>query len=216
LHVDTGLRRIRNAYNELPRKNGKSLEDAIMALYITFFDDEPGAEGYCAATKRDQAKIVFGDAKRLVKSSKLRGRIRVLANNLHRESLAQKLEPLGFDAVGATASCADGDAKRVRPLQHRQQQRPARDCREARRGAAEESTEAAGQRVGEMEGMLDVSFLGHEAPVRRCLRSCALAVVSSVQDYLREHGATRWRRMASREAGRHLLLDAIHFVASPR
>jgi phage terminase large subunit-like protein len=97
LHVDTGLRRFRNAYNELPRKNGKSLEAAIMSLYVTFFDDEPGAEGYCAATKRDQAKIVFNDAKRLVRSSQLRGRIRVLTHNLHRESFAQKLEPLGAD-----------------------------------------------------------------------------------------------------------------------
>ena len=96
-HVETGLRRFRNAFNELPRKNGKSLEAAIMSLYITFFDHEPGAEGYCAATKRDQARIVFNDAKRLVRSSRLRSRIRALVNNLSRESLAQKLEPLGAD-----------------------------------------------------------------------------------------------------------------------
>jgi phage terminase large subunit-like protein len=61
----------------------------MMSLYLTFFDGEPGAEGYCAATKRDQAKIVFNDAKRLVRSSRLRGRIQVLVGNLHRESLAQ-------------------------------------------------------------------------------------------------------------------------------
>ena len=96
-HLVTGWRRFRNAFNELPRKNGKSLEAAVMSLYITFFDGEPGAEGYCAATKRDQSKIVFNDAKRLVRSSQLRGRIGVLMAILHRDDLAQKLEPLGAD-----------------------------------------------------------------------------------------------------------------------
>jgi phage terminase large subunit-like protein len=97
VHVATGLRRFRHSYNELPRKNGKSLEDAIMALYITFFDGEPGAEGYTAATKREQAKIVWNDCKRLVRSSGLRSRIAVLQSNLHRDAFAQKLEPLGAD-----------------------------------------------------------------------------------------------------------------------
>lgn len=97
LNVETGLRRFRTAYNELPRKNGKSLEAAILSIYLTFFDNEPGAEGYCAATKREQARIVFNDARRLVLSSQLRGRIRPLLYNLHRDDLAQKLEPLGAD-----------------------------------------------------------------------------------------------------------------------
>lgn len=93
----TGLRRFRHAYFELPRKQGKSLEDAVVGVYSTFFDGEPGAEGYCAATKKDQARIVFGDAKQLVLRSGLRGRITVLQSNLTRESTASKLEPLGAD-----------------------------------------------------------------------------------------------------------------------
>jgi phage terminase large subunit-like protein len=97
VHVETGLRRFRVSYNELPRKNGKSLEAALVALYLTFFDHEPGAEGYCIATKRDQAKIVFNDCKRLVRASGLRSRIAVLMANLHREATASKLEPLGAD-----------------------------------------------------------------------------------------------------------------------
>ena len=76
-HQDTGLRRFRTAYNEIPRKNGKSLEAAIVALYVDFFDGEAGAEGYCVATKREQAKIVFNDCKRLVLSSGLAPRIHV-------------------------------------------------------------------------------------------------------------------------------------------
>lgn len=97
VHRRTGLRRFRTAYNEIPRKNGKSLEAAIVALYVTFFDGEPGGEGYCIATKRDQAKIVFNDCKKLVVSSGLRSRVAVRNLNLHREHTASKLEPLGAD-----------------------------------------------------------------------------------------------------------------------
>jgi phage terminase large subunit-like protein len=98
VHRRSGLRRFRTSYNEIPRKNGKSLEAAIVALYATFFDGEPGAEGYCIATKREQAKIVFNDCKKLVQSSGLRSRVAVLMANLHREDSASKLQPLGADA----------------------------------------------------------------------------------------------------------------------
>lgn len=97
VHVETGRRRFRTHYNEIPRKNGKSLEAAIVALYGTFYDNEPGAEGYCVATKRDQAKIVHGDCKQLVKSSGLKTRIQSRVANLHREETSSKLEPLGAD-----------------------------------------------------------------------------------------------------------------------
>lgn len=97
-HVDTGLRRFTTAYNEVPRKQGKSFEEAVVAVYATFFEGEPGAEGYCIATKEKQAKIAFDAAKRLVKSSGLTDRIKVNAANLNRETFAQKLEPLGSDS----------------------------------------------------------------------------------------------------------------------
>ena len=96
VHVDTGLRRFRTAYNEVPRKNGKSLEAAVVAVYVTFFDGEAGAEGYCLATKRSQAeKLVFRDAKKLVSSSGLKTHIKIQARNLHRIDTSSKLEPLG-------------------------------------------------------------------------------------------------------------------------
>jgi phage terminase large subunit-like protein len=97
VHVVTGLRRFRTAYHEIPRKNGKSLEAAVVALYVTFFDNEPGAEGYTVATKRDQARIVWGDARQLVVSSGLKAHIAVQVANLHRDATASKLEPLGAD-----------------------------------------------------------------------------------------------------------------------
>jgi len=97
IHVETWLRRFRTAYNEIPRKNGKSLEAAIVALYLTFFDGEAGAEGYCVATKRKQSLIVFDDCKKLVEKSGLRSRIEILMLNLHRDATSSKLEPLGAD-----------------------------------------------------------------------------------------------------------------------
>lgn len=97
VHAGTGFRRFRKHYNELPRKQGKSLEAAIVAAYVTFFDGEPGAEGYCAATKRDQALIVFRAAKKLVQSSGLKDRITVQVANMHRDATASKLEPLSAD-----------------------------------------------------------------------------------------------------------------------
>ena len=98
VHRTTGLRRFRRAYHEIPRKNGKSLEAAIVALYITFFDGEGGADGYCAATKKDQAKIVWGDAAQLVKSSILKVGIESFARNLNDPTTMSKLEPLGSDS----------------------------------------------------------------------------------------------------------------------
>jgi len=97
VHVETGLRRFRTSYHEIPRKNGKSLEAAVVALYLTFFDGEAGAEGYTIATKRDQARIVWGDARQLVLSSGLKAKIAVQVANLHMDATSSKLEPLGAD-----------------------------------------------------------------------------------------------------------------------
>ena len=97
VHVTTGLRRFRNSYEEIPRKNGKSLELATETLYLTFFDGEGGAEGYTAATKREQALIIFNDCKKLVQSSGLKDRLKVQVSNIHHVGSASKLEPLSAD-----------------------------------------------------------------------------------------------------------------------
>jgi phage terminase large subunit-like protein len=94
-----GFRRFTTAYNELTRKTGKSLEAAIVAIYVTFYEGEPGAEGYCLATKEKQATdVVFRDIKRLIQSSGLKSRLRVQVKNIHRDDTASKLEPLGSDS----------------------------------------------------------------------------------------------------------------------
>jgi hypothetical protein len=64
-----GLRRFRTAYCAVPRKNGKSTLSAGIGLYLLVADGEHGAEIHSAATSRDQARIVFDEAKRMVGSS---------------------------------------------------------------------------------------------------------------------------------------------------
>jgi phage terminase large subunit-like protein len=98
-HVETGLRRFRTAYKEVPRKNGKSIIESGLAISLAFFDNEPGAEVVCAATKKDQAQIVFGGSKTLVRQSpQLSKRIGAFKNSLHIVSKEQSLRPLGADA----------------------------------------------------------------------------------------------------------------------
>lgn len=66
---ETGLRRFREIILIVARKNGKSALGSAIALYLLFADGEPGAEIYSAATKRDQAKIIWNEAVKMVKKS---------------------------------------------------------------------------------------------------------------------------------------------------
>ena len=62
VHKETGLRRFREAYEEVPRKNGKSLRLAARGLYLFAADGESGAEVYSGATTEKQAYEVFRPA----------------------------------------------------------------------------------------------------------------------------------------------------------
>jgi phage terminase large subunit-like protein len=96
---DDGLRRFRTAYCAVPRKNGKSTLSAGIGLYLLVADGEQGAEIYSAATSRDQARIVFEEAKRMVTSSPaLKRRVEVLINNLNVATSASRFMPLSSDA----------------------------------------------------------------------------------------------------------------------
>lgn len=99
INAATRKRRFRVGYVEIARKNGKSTLAAALALYLFVGDAEPGAEVYAAATKKDQAKIVWSEAKRMVqKSGALKRRIAILSSNMNIEESASKFEPLGADA----------------------------------------------------------------------------------------------------------------------
>lgn len=99
---DTGLRRYRKAYITVGRKNGKSTFVAVLALFMLAFDNpiEMGAEVYVAATKRDQARIIFNESRQIVNQSRgLRKLIQVHKNVITIEQWASKFEPLGSDST---------------------------------------------------------------------------------------------------------------------
>jgi len=58
----TGLRRYREAFVYVPRKNGKTMLAAGLVLAAMFVDDEPGAQIYSAAAEREQAALVYRQA----------------------------------------------------------------------------------------------------------------------------------------------------------
>ncbi|MDP2989448.1 MAG: terminase large subunit, partial [Kiritimatiellota bacterium] len=99
-----GTRRFRTVYLEIARKNGKSTWIAAVLLYLAFADEkpggEPGADVFSAATKRDQARIIHGEATRMVRKSPMLRRNGV---SLYKDSIlcvdrSQKFEPLGADS----------------------------------------------------------------------------------------------------------------------
>lgn len=98
---DDGLRRFRMAFVALPRKNGKTTTIAGIGLYLMLADGEPGAEIYSAATKRDQAKLSWGEAARMVKASpSLQKMVKEwrASSTLAVDATNSKFMPLGADA----------------------------------------------------------------------------------------------------------------------
>lgn len=103
---EDGGRRYRRAYVEVPRGNGKSTLLSGVGLYCLVADHEGGAEVYSFATTRDQAKIVFGDAKVMAeRNASLRAKfgLQVLANALFVPSTNST-----FQAKSAEGSTLDG------------------------------------------------------------------------------------------------------------
>lgn len=70
IHKTTEYRRFQKVYWQVARKNAKSQMLAIVGLYeLMAFEENQTQEVYCAATKRDQAKIVFNEACSLLRKS---------------------------------------------------------------------------------------------------------------------------------------------------
>ncbi len=93
-----GTRRFRYVYEEVPRKNGKSTKLAGVGIDMLVCDGEPGAEIYAAATKKEQARIIFDEAKRMVGASpELSAWVSRFKYNLSIDGTASKFEPLSSD-----------------------------------------------------------------------------------------------------------------------
>jgi len=137
---DSGLRRFRMAYIEVPRKNAKSTMSAGVALYCLAADGEPGAQVYSAATTRDQARIVWRTGKQMVdRTPGLQARFGVSTsvNSVYVESESAFFQPLSRDQGGNhdgyNVHCAVVDEL------HAHKQRDIWDVLETATGAREQS-----------------------------------------------------------------------------
>lgn len=80
---ETGLRKHRVLWFEVPKKNTKTFIGAGLAMYMLFGDQEPGAEVLIVASSKEQAGEAFGAIKALINHNPvLRERLRVYSNEI--------------------------------------------------------------------------------------------------------------------------------------
>jgi len=90
-----GTRLYRRTFQALPRKNGKTTSCAAIALALTAGDGEPGAEVYSIAGNKEQARIVFDEARKMVgQSPDLDATFESLAHSLYCPPLRSVFRPL--------------------------------------------------------------------------------------------------------------------------
>ena len=82
---EDGTRRFRRAYIEQGKGNGKSPLAGGIGLYGLTADNEPGAQIYAAAAKKDQAGILFQDAVKMARQSPALSRILQMSGGIGRE-----------------------------------------------------------------------------------------------------------------------------------
>jgi len=99
VHKETGLRRCREVFTLVGRKNGKSTLKAATGIYMMVGDGEGGSEVYSLATKKDQARIVFTEAVNMVAQSPyLSKHIKKRKTDLYFPITFSKFEPLSSDS----------------------------------------------------------------------------------------------------------------------
>lgn len=105
-----GLRRFRELYAEIPRKNGKSVIGAGIALYMLIGDAEFGAEVYSGATTEKQAWEVFRPAKTMIERTaglKRAAGVEVWAKSIVIPADGSRMEPvIGKPGDGSSPHCA--------------------------------------------------------------------------------------------------------------
>lgn len=92
----SGFRKYRETLFYVARKNGKSVLLSGIALYCLIADNEPGAEVYSVASKKDQARIIFTESVNMVKQSpELIGITKKRKSDLYFPLTFSKMQPLG-------------------------------------------------------------------------------------------------------------------------
>jgi phage terminase large subunit-like protein len=106
-YTASGHRRFRIAYVETAKGSGKTPFGAGIMLYLLVADGERGAQVYAAAVTKDQAKLAFTDAERMVEASPaLRDLLDQKVNNLAVTDTGSFFRPISSEKRGL-------DGKRV-------------------------------------------------------------------------------------------------------
>ena len=96
---ETRLRKYKKVLFFVARKNGKSTLDSSLSLYMLTKDSEGGSEVYSVATKREQAKIVWEESKRMIKKSPaLAKRCRCLVGGIYYDRTESFMKALASDS----------------------------------------------------------------------------------------------------------------------
>ena len=105
---DNGGYLARTALIGMPRKSGKSaLSSAAIALYSLLFEGIQGAEVVVCAATRDQARIVFGEAKRMLQATELADNVTVYRDSIYvpgSQSVLRVIASESFSAEGMNPS----------------------------------------------------------------------------------------------------------------
>lgn len=104
-----GRRRYNEVLTIMGRKNGKSVLLSALGLYCMIADHEGGAEVDCVASKKDQARIVFNEAKNMVTQSPYLAKyIRKRKSDMYSDFNFGVFQPLASDSNtldGLNMSC---------------------------------------------------------------------------------------------------------------
>lgn len=94
------LRRFNKSYTQKARKNAKSQEQAGVVLYELSYGsikNNEVNECYCAGTKRDQSKLVFEEAKLMLKGSPLAPKFNCSKTEIQHRKSGSVFKPLSKD-----------------------------------------------------------------------------------------------------------------------
>lgn len=99
VHKDTGIRRFRESLVFVGRKNGKSTKISGVSLYASSKDGENGADVYLLANTKQQAGIIYDEAKKMVqKSPRLRKQFRAKRDEITYPKSMSKIEHRASDS----------------------------------------------------------------------------------------------------------------------
>ena len=110
---ENGKRKYKKVIFFVARKNGKSVLASALGNFMLTKDEEGGAEVYSVATRKEQAKIVWEEAKRMIKKSpSLSARIRCLIGGIYYDATDSFFRALASDSNsldGLNSHCVIAD-----------------------------------------------------------------------------------------------------------